>query len=165
MTWIFRCCKCSVGRGIVIRAKEISRWSENEWLCNLCMDLKFSRVLWKWKELYTIIIWIKVTYYNFCCRATICAVAPITFPINQKQITMKYFIPSPPPQKATSTVSIECKPYLSQHIYENEWSFMLGNSFLISEDIYLFAWKFNFPIHDFNIEHNIGALKLLSVIL
>ena len=71
----------------------------------------------------------------------------------------------PPLQKATSTVSIECKPYLSQHIYENEWSFMLGNSFLISEDIYLFAWKFNFPIHDFNIEHNIGALKLLSVML
>ena len=92
-------------------------------------------------------------------------IAPIIFTIHQKQITMKYFIPFPPLQKATSTVSIECKPYLSQHIYENEWSFMLGNSFLISEDIYLFAWKFNFPIHDFNIEHNIGALKLLSVIL
>ena len=90
--------------------------------------------------------------------------ALLTFSIRQKQITMKNFIPFSP-QKATSTVSIECKPYLSQHIYENEWSFMLGNSFLISEDIYLFAWKFNFPIHDFNIEHNIGALKLLSVIL
>ena len=42
---------------------------------------------------------------------------------------------------------------ITTYIYGNEWTFVLGNSFWILEDIYLFTLKFNFPIHDCNIEH------------
>ena len=62
-------------------------------------------------------------------------IAPITFPINQKQITMKYFIPSPPPTES--------------YINRKYWMQTICITTYIRERMEFHAWKqlFNFRRH------------------